>query len=111
MAPTEPMNGGDRPTSFYRQRYPRICAHIICESLGYATPSAAATILKDAREQRENWCEWIYSCFNKNPRLAVDAAVRNRHHHSGYMAEYRQAKALVDRANNSGGEPMFASWF
>jgi len=43
------------------ERYPRITAHIIAESLGYATPSCAARILKDAREGKKNYCEWIYS--------------------------------------------------
>ena len=43
----------------YLRRYPRICAHIIAESLGYAVPDVAAQILKDAKERRENFCEWI----------------------------------------------------
>jgi hypothetical protein len=59
------------------ERYPRITAHIICESLGYATPSCAARILKDAKEGRENWCEWIYSCYDRDPRKAVQNAIRN----------------------------------
>lgn len=101
----------DRSPRFYLQRYPRLCAHLICESLGYATPSVAARILKDAKDGQENWCEWIYSCYGRDPRRAVQAAVRRRHHHHGYMAEYRTAKALVDRANAIGEEPPFASWF
>ncbi len=36
------------------RRYPLITAHIIAESLGYAPPSRAARILKDAREGRKN---------------------------------------------------------
>ncbi len=95
----------------YLRRYPRICSHIISESLGYATPSTAAQILKDAKEGHENWCEWIYSCYNKNPRLAVEGAIRNRHHHEGYMAAYQNALAIVRRAINTGDEPTFASWF
>src|SRR5437870_4302405 len=31
------------------RRYPRITAHIIAESLGYATPTKAALILRDAK--------------------------------------------------------------
>ncbi len=92
-------------------RYPRITAHIIAESLGYATPTKAALILRDAKHRQENWCEWIYTCYDKNPLRAVQAAIRNRHTHKGYMAEYRLAKAFVDRALASGDEPMFASWF
>src|SRR5262245_11650092 len=59
-----------RPTSRdeYLQRYPRIFARIIAESLGYAVPEIAAQILKDAREGSANYCEWIYACFRANPR-------------------------------------------
>jgi len=95
----------------YLKRYPRICSHIVSESLGYASPSAAAQILKDAKEGRENWCEWIASCYGCDPRKPVRAAIKNRHHHKGYMAEYKLAKALVDRANQTGEEPLFGSWF
>ena len=93
------------------KRYPRITAHIIAQSLGYATPSCAARILKDAREGRENCCEWIYSCYSKDPLPAVRDSIRNRHHHRGFMAEYKLAYALVRRAIETGDEPLFASWF
>ena len=93
------------------ERYPRITAHIIAESLGYATPSKAALILKDAREGKENWCEWIYSCYDRDPKKAVRNAIRNRHHHEGFMAEYKLALALVKRAIETDDEPIFASWF
>ncbi|MBE7456487.1 MAG: hypothetical protein HS102_07645 [Planctomycetia bacterium] len=95
----------------YLKRYPRICAHIITESLGYATPTMAARILKDAKEGRENGCEWIYSCYQRNPRPAVEGAIRGRGHHRGYMAEYRTALAIVKRQLDSGESPLFASWF
>ena len=93
------------------RRYPRITAHIIAESLGYATPSTAALILRDAKDRKENWCEWIYSCYNKDALAAVRGAIRNRHRHKGYMSEYQLAKALVDRALKDGAEPLLASWF
>jgi len=93
------------------QRYPRITAHIIAESLGYATPSCAARILKDAKEGKENHCEWIASCYKCDPRSAVQNAIRNRHHHEGFMAEYKLALALVKKALETGEEPIFASWF
>ncbi|MCQ3921645.1 MAG: hypothetical protein DPW13_11915 [Planctomycetes bacterium] len=95
----------------YLKRYPRICAHIIAESLGYATPSNAARILKDAKEGNENWCEWIYSCYQRNPRPAVEGAIRGRGHHRGYMAEYCQALAIVRHQLNTGEAPLLASWF
>ena len=93
------------------KKYPRITAHVIAESLGYATPSCAAQIVKDAREGRKNCCEWIYSCYGSDPLPAVRNAIRSRHHHEGYMAEYKLALALVRRAIATGDEPELASWF
>ena len=95
----------------YLRRYPRICAHIIAESLGYATPDTAAMILKDAKEGKENWCEWIDACYQRDPRPAVERAIRYRHTHRGYMAEYQQALAIVRRRLETGEGPVFASWF
>ena len=92
-------------------RYPRITAHVIAESLGYATPSCAARIVRDAKYRRENWCEWLDACYGKNALRAVQDSIRNRHRHTGYMAEYELAKTLVDRAIADGEEPILASWF
>ena len=93
------------------ERYPRITAHIVAESLGYATPSCAARILKDAREGRENYCEWVYSCYTTDPLKAVKDAIRNRHYHTGLMADYRRALGLVKRSIETGQEPLLGSWF
>jgi hypothetical protein len=95
----------------YMKRYPRLTAHVIAESLGYAPPSRAARIVMDAHLKQENWCEWIAACYKCDPRPAVERAFKYRHSHKGYMAEYKLAKALVDQANQTGDEPMFASWF
>ena len=95
----------------YLARYPRICAHIIAESLGYATPLCAASILKDAREGQENWCEWIFSCYDKDPKQAVRRAIENRHRHKGYMAEYQHALQIVRHQLDTGEGPTLASWF
>ena len=95
----------------YLVRYPRICAHIIADSLGYAMPLVAAQILKDAKEGNENWCERIYSCYNRQPGLAVERAIKNRHTHHGYMASYELAYKIVRRQIDHGESPMFASWF
>lgn len=92
-------------------RYPRTTAHLIAESLGYFTPRAAAIAGLDALHGRENWCEYIYTCFNENAKECLRRAIRNRHHHKGYMAEYRLAKRLVDRYVDMGEQPLFASWF
>jgi hypothetical protein len=93
------------------KKYPLITAHIIAESLGYATPTCAASILKDAREGRENWCEWIDACYQRNALRAVQDSIRYRHNHSGYMAEFKLAKALVEKSIKYGKEPELASWF
>ena len=93
------------------RRYPSVTAHIIAESLGYATPSCAARILKDAKEGRENFCEWIYTCYNKDPMKAVQNAIKNRHFHERFMSDYKYAKALVEHAIKTEKEPLLASWF
>ncbi len=95
----------------YLARYPRICAHIIAESLGYATPRLAACILKDAKEGRENYCEWIHSCYDRDPRPAVERAIKNRHRHRGYMASYELALRIVRSELETGQGPTLASWF
>ena len=103
----EPLDSNEA----YLRRYPRICAHIIAESLGYATPHRAASILRDAHEGNENWCEWIFSCYNRDPKPAVRGAISGRHRHKGYMASYEQALQIVRQQLDTGRGPDFASWF
>ena len=105
------MNMRPETADEFMKRYPRITAHIIAESLGYATPTRAAQIGLDGLQRKENWCEYVYTCFNKDARACLQRAIMNRHHHSGFMAEYRLAKMLVDQAVEKGKEPIFASWF
>ena len=93
------------------QRWPRLTAHVIAESLGYATPSKAAIIVLAAHQGKPHYCEWIAACYEDDPIPAVQAAIRNRHNHTGFMAEYKVAKALVDKALATGQEPSLASWF
>jgi hypothetical protein len=95
----------------FMKRYPRTTAHIISESLGYATPTTAARIGLDGLHGRENWCEWIYSCYGRDAREALKRSIQHRHCHKGYMAEYKLARKLVDIALEKGEEPIFASWF
>ena len=92
-------------------RYPRIVAHLICESLGYATPERAVWILIDAVEGRENHCEWVSACFGCDPRVPVSQAIARRHNHKGYMAEYRDARAIVTATIENRRGPELASWF
>lgn len=100
----------ESPTDYLRA-YPRLCAHIICFSLGYATPTTAARILMNAHRGKPNYCEWIWSCYNCDPRPAVQGAILARHSHHGCMADFDLAYALVRRAVETGEEPMFGSWF
>lgn len=92
-------------------RWPSATAHMICESLGYATPSTAASIILDALNGRENWCEWIHACHQCNPMRPLKASIETRQYHKGYMAEYRQGLHLVIVALVTEKEPVFASWF
>lgn len=91
------------------RRWPRIIGHIICHSLGYATPRMAASILLAAVRGQQHHCEWIMECYVCDPMPAVMAAIRNRHHHRGYMADYGQARRITARAA-AGAHPALASW-
>ena len=95
----------------YLWRYPRVCAHIICHSLGYAAPTTAARILMHAHRGEPDYCEWIWSCYGTDAKRAVQGAIRARHSHQGYMADFDLAYALVRRAAETGDEPLFGSWF
>ncbi len=101
------------------QRYPRLTGHLICESLGYFTPGAAAHAILDYIEKRSNCCEWYVTMargYDEKALLKVGEdtlkrAFEHRHHHYGYMAHYPQAKALVEHVRAGGEGPVFASWF
>ena len=101
------------------QRYPRLTGHLICESLGYFTPGAAANAIKDHIEKRPCFCEWYTHMAGgyheeKVLQVGIDTLRRtfeHRHHHRGYMSEYAQAKMLVDHVLAGGEGPVFASWF
>jgi hypothetical protein len=94
------------------ERYPRITAHIISESLGYATPSTAARIGFDGMNSQPNYCEWVDACYRGNARQVLENSIRSRHYHKGYMAWYKEgALPLVRHAIEHDKEPIFASWF
>lgn len=123
------------------RRYPALVAHLICESLGYFTPVAAANALLDYIQGGSNYCEWYDSmaegrfkraaesarykglAWQRPTREEYDAelikvgkdvllsAIRNRRGHAGYMAEYQHARRLVDAVNAGKPGPTFASWF
>ncbi len=96
----------------FMRRYPRITAHIISESLGYAMPSRAAQIGLDGMMGRKNYCEWVDACYQGDARKVLENSIRNRHHHEGYMSWYKKgALPLVRQAIEKHIEPEFASWF
>jgi len=91
-------------------KHSRLVAHVICESLGYATPQVAASIIAAAYREDAHYCEWINHCFRDDPRPAVKRAIQYRHDHKGFMADYPRAKAITDQARQ-GNHPLLASWF
>lgn len=99
-------------------RYPRLVAHLICESLGYFTPRAAAHALLQFKRGRPFFCEWYTHMAGgfQNDRVlevgrqVLERAIRGRHRHHGYMADYGQARRVV-AAELAGHGPVFASWF
>jgi hypothetical protein len=99
---------------------------MICESLGYFTPLAAANAILAYRSGIPFWCEWYMdgavSIARAAGRRATDADVLaigrdviraafvNRRRHHGFMADYDAARAIVERAK-TGRHPVLASWF
>jgi hypothetical protein len=108
------------------QRYPRLIAHMICESLGYFSPLVAANALAHHINGTSFPCEWYsHICHRQGKGLFHDEALveigrevvqnsfQRRHRHKGPMAEYQQALALVMAERESAGATsgMLASWF
>lgn len=98
-------------------RYPRLTAHLICESLGYFTPRSAANAIKHYKEGEPYYCEWYcHMAGGGRPLLEVGKdtikrAFQRRSHHVGYMAHYPDARIIVEHVREGGKEPLFASWF
>lgn len=108
------------------RRYPRLISHMICESLGYFSPRCAANALAHHINRTPFSCEWyshICQCRGQGlfhddtlvqvGRDVVNAAFKSRHHHTGPMADYEQALALVMAEQTKAGATagMLASWF
>src|SRR5690606_39066574 len=92
-------NAPVRPSEHYLRRYPRICAHIIAESLGYATPEVAAQILKDGAEGRPNFCEWIDACWSRDATACARRAIADRQRPESFTGRDPNAEAIVDRVH------------
>ena len=108
------------------QKYRCLVGHLICESLGYFTPRSALKAVLAHRDGAAYPCEWyshLAMCDGKDMfdrealldanRAAIRQAFHSRQRHTGYMAHYPQAKALVDREIRDEGSTngMLASWF
>jgi len=107
-------------------RWPRIAAHMICESLGYFTPEAAANAIAFYKAGRSYACEWYSHLCNQSGKGYFDEselirinrdvlvfAIRNRARHTGHMRDYKRALMLATVERQSPGKThgMLASWF
>jgi hypothetical protein len=105
------------------ERYPRLVAHMVSESMGYFTPREAADALIQYKSCAPYCCGWYVSialhgkeCSKEHTlqailevgRDVVSYAVRNRHGHQDCLPEYKQAQRLV-AAELKGKRPLFAS--
>lgn len=103
-------------------RWPRLVAHMICESLGYFTPKSAANAILCYLANEPFWCEWYMHIANIRAgerfgdkeiaqvgRDMVKWAIQRRHVHKGFMSEYQLARRLVEQELQDAG-PVFASW-
>ena len=97
--------------------YPRISAHLICESLGYLTPISAENMIESFIAKEGYCCEWTYSIElrTKESRYSITKsiiqnAISNRHYHKGYMSDYKNANNVIKK-ELAGNGPLFASWF
>ena len=108
------------------QKYPRLIAHMICESLGYFTPGCAANAVARYIDGETFACEWyshMCGCRGKGyfdrEELAkvgkdvITSSFTRRRSHKGYMASYAQALSLVKAELEREGctSNMLASWF
>lgn len=107
-------------------KYPRLIAHLICESLGYFSPNAAANAIVNYARNTPFACEWYsHMChcrtkdyFNDAELLKIGKEVlrqsfQHRKYHKGYMSEYNRAIAIIkhELENKGSTSEMLASWF
>ena len=99
------------------RRYPLLTAHLICESLGYFTPRAAANAIQAHKKGHSHACEWYLSMIRPGHSLkdiganTLSRAFKHRRFHRGFMAEFNRALLMV-QAELAGYIPQvqFSSW-
>ena len=99
------------------KRYPNITAHLICQSLGYFSPMAAANAIANHINGLETCCEWYIHMYDGKRTMLeighdmISQAISRRRHHRGYMADYRIARAMVKTTiDDPRQSPIFQSW-
>lgn len=102
------------------KRYPRLTSHLICESLGYFTPQAAARAIQYYKKGKPFYCEWYCHMAKEDwsrerlieiGKIVIKSAFENRKWHRGMMSDYKQARKIVNKLLETGNGPVFASWF
>src|SRR5512147_1580768 len=76
------------------RRYPRLTAHLICQSLGYFNPRAEAGAILCWSKREPYWCE-LYIHYARGGKSMLDVlredlerAISMRDSHHGFMADY-----------------------
>lgn len=110
------------------RRWPRITAHMICESLGYFSPRSAANSVLAHKQDKPFFCEWYahqaqfepekqlydHEAIKRITHRTLKHAIERRRYHTGYMADYGLARAIVEdcrEKRNDGPNMGLASWF
>ena len=97
-------------------RYPQLTAHLMCESLGYLTPMAAANAILSHIQKQGFACEWYLDMTRKDRSLIqvneniISMAFRHRHFHTGFMADHRSALVMVEQELNGGQPVTLMAW-
>ena len=116
----------DENAKLVLQRYPRITAHLIAESLGYFSPSSAAIAVLRYKQGEAMYCElyssivmgqhgqkhmYDRSLLTKTTKEYLRFAIKNRHSHRSSMGSYHAALSLVRQDFKDGRSNRLASWF
>ena len=98
-------------------RYPILTAHLICESLGYFSPVAAANAILAHIEHKSFACEWYLDMAAPRPptspsgtaqparrlqdvgRQTISRAFADRRYHRGYMADLARGQGTGPPGN------------